>query len=542
MRVKLGIFLCDCEEGLKNIDFAKLGKSLEGLDDVAFVDIAHDLCTNEGEKAIASRILTEDINRIVIAGCSPSFYEKHFTELLKKLRMESNILAMANIKEQCSWATKGDATNAALEAVMMAISRARLLQPVETTEVPVNQEAMVIGGGFSGMSTALELARMGIKTTLVEKENDLGGKIRQMETMGGQETDALVNAVKKDKNIDVLTSTELLDVKGNAGRFTAEVKKDGEKSLRKCGAMVLATGYRPEVSASDFPVCGTKVTTQMGLAKMLEGEVPGENPHTIAFMFDVSDENSRLSTLATLNNAMDIRQRWGSEVYVFCKSVKVDSEGIEKLYRDARGNGVIFIKYDESPKVVSVNGQVKIEATDPLLGDDISLSCDLLVAEESILPAKDAEALSAMTKVGTDSKGFYQEENVHLYPVLSERKGILFAGSCRGDLDITRLMTDITSVAAKVYALLSQEEVSVEADRVKVDPQKCVVCLTCVRVCPHKAIEVNGANGDSMAAEIQPLACDQCGICAAICPVKAITFEGYSDEQIMAQIEAIGAS
>jgi len=543
MRVKIGIFLCDCGRSLKNIDFSKISETLENLEDVAFVDTSPNLCLEEGKKAIASRILTEDINRIVIAACSPQLRENNFTELLNKLRLNPNLLSLANIREQCAWTHKGDATEKALELIMMAINRARLLQPVETTEVTVNKEVLVVGGGFCGMQSALELSQLGLKTTLVEREATLGGNFRELEDAHACATNAMAKAVEQDKNIEVITSAEVTGVKGSVGNFTVSIKEATGETRRDFGAIVVATGYKTEIAAEDFPLKpGAKIIPQKKLAQMLQATAPEAKPETIGFIFDLSDENSRYPTLATLHNALTVKQRWGSEVYVFCKNVKVDSEGVEKLYHDARERGVIFLKFDEKPVISADNGRVKIEAKDILLGEEIALACDLVVAEEKLLPAEGTKDLSCSLGVKTDSKGFYQEENVHFYPVSSERKGIFFAGNCRGDLDLGRVLTDIFSVVAKLNELLSPGEIVVEADRVKVDSQKCVACLTCVRVCPHKAVQLVGADGEKEAAEISQLACDRCGICAAVCPVKAIKFEGYSDEQILAQIEAIGAS
>jgi len=188
------------------------------------------------------------------------------------------------------------------------------------------------------------------------------------------------------------------------------------------------------------------------------------------------------------------------------------------------------------------NGPVKIEAKDVFLGEDIILACDVLVAEELYLPAKGAETLSSLLNIRGDSRGFYQDENVHLYPVASEKKGIFFIGGCRGDLGLGRVLTDISSVVMNIHELLSSGKILVEVERVKVDPQKCVACLTCIRVCPHGAIQLVRVDSNKEVAGISDLACDACGICAAICPAKAIKFQGYRDEEILAQIEAIGKS
>jgi coenzyme F420-reducing hydrogenase delta subunit/Pyruvate/2-oxoacid:ferredoxin oxidoreductase delta subunit len=275
---------------------------------------------------------------------------------------------------------------------------------------------------------------------------------------------------------------------------------------------------------------------------MLSDPRPETRPNSVAFVFDFSDENSRFPTLATLHNALQAKKNWDSEVYVFCRSLKVDSEGMERLYKETRDSGVVFLKSEVAPRISLQNGRVKIEARDVFLGEDVALACDVLVADELYLPGDATEELSSLLNVRRDSRGFFQDENVHLYPVGSERKGIFFIGGCRGDLDLGRVLADISSVVMNVHELLSSGKALVDVERVKADPQKCVACLTCIRVCPHGAIQLVRSDNSKEVAGISDLACYACGICAAICPAKAIRFKGYGDDEILAQIEPLKES
>jgi heterodisulfide reductase subunit A len=447
---------------------------------------------------------------------------------------------MANIREQCSWAHDGDVTVKAVELVKMAINRVRLLQPVEKKELPVNREVLVVGGGFSAINTALQLSRVGLRTTILEKETALGDGIEGLESFYGFDTSSMISAVEGDKNIEVLTSAQMTEVEGKIGDFSVRIRQKGGEILRKYGAIVLATGHQTKLALDSELKSGTNIVSQEQFCRMLRNSSLETEPKTIGFMFDFSDENSRFPTLATLNNALAAKKKWGSEIYVFYKSIKVDSEGVEKIYQQARDCGVVFLKSEAPPRITAENGLVKVEAKDVFLGEDVILACDVLVAEALYLPAEGTETLSSLLNIRRDSRGFYQDENVHLYPVTSEKKGIFFIGGCRGDLDLERVLTDISSVVMNVHELLSSGKILVEAERVKADPQKCVACLTCIRVCPHGAIQLGRVDSSKEVAEISDLACYACGICAGICPAKAIKFQGYRDEEILAQIEAIG--
>jgi heterodisulfide reductase subunit A len=550
METKIGVFLCNCGGAIKNIDFDAVAKKVAKFPGVTCVNLSSDLCLEEGKKKMISCIKEENIERAVVAACSPEFMEHIFREVLEKSGLNGHLLSIANIREQCSWAHEGDVTEKAIELVKMAVNKVRLLQPMEKKEVSVNREVLVVGGGFSAINVALQLSRIGLRTTLLEKEAVLGDGPGKLESFYGFYPSSMISAVEGDRNIEVLTSAQMTAVEGNIGDFGVRIRKKEEEIFRKYGAIVLATGYKtelaldsePKLRAEDEAISGMNIVSQEQFCRMLRDPSLKTKPKTIGFMFDFSDENSRFPTLATLNNALAAKKKWGSEVYVFYKSVKVDSEGVEKLYQEARDCGVVFLRSEILPRITVKNGRVKIEAKDVFLGEDVILTCDILVAEELYLPAKETETLSSLLNIRVDSRGFFQDENVHLYPVTSEKKGIFFVGGCRDDLDLGRVLTDISSVVINVNELLSSGKIPVDVERVKADPQKCVACLTCIRVCPHGAIQLIRADNSKEVAGISDLACDACGICAAICPAKAIKFQGYRDEEILAQIEAIGES
>jgi heterodisulfide reductase subunit A-like polyferredoxin len=543
MEANIGVFICDCGKSMNNIDFSGVREKVAKIPHVTCVNLSSNLCLEEGKKQMTSCIRDKNIDRVVVAACSPECREHVFQQVLEKAGLNRHLFCMANIREQCSWAHEGDVTEKALELIRMAVNRTRPLQAVEEKELSVNKGVLVVGGGFSALSSTIQLSQLGLPTTLLERESTLGGRIRELEYLYGLEINPMIRTIEKDGNIEILTSAEVIEVEGKMGNFMVRIRKGAEGISRSFGAIVFATGYETEVADQDFQLKpGVNIISQERLAQMLQASSPKERPQTVGFIFDFYGDNSRFPTLASLSNALAIKQKWGSEVYVLCRDVKVDSEGADQLYREARERGVVFLKFEEKPRISADDGRVKVEVKDVFLGEDMALICDLVVAEERILPPAGTKDLSSLLSIKTDSQGFYQDENVHLYPVSSERKGIFFIGGCRGDLDFRRALADVSSVVMNVHRLLSSGKVVVESEKVKVDPQKCVACLTCIRVCPHSAIQLARTEGEKEVAEISDLACDACGVCAAICPAKAIKFEGYSDEQILAQIEALGAS
>jgi len=552
MGKNIGIFLCDCGRSLKNIDFEMVRKKAAEFQNAAHVGLSSGLCLKEGLEEMVSAIRGKDVNWVVIAACSPVLKETVFRRALEEAGLNSNPLSMANIREQCSWVHETDVTEKALEMIRMAVNRVRLLKKSRREEVEVTRGVLVVGGGFSGMKSALQISRLGLKPTLVERAPTLGGEGFYVAKPSPEEIiGSMAKAIEEDENIEVFTEASVVKVDGDVGNFSVRIRRGEEEFYRKLGAIIFATGQMTEIPSADFKQTPGIVSEQELVKTLQTPEKLSRRPETIVFVLGLSGESSRLSTLSVLNNALAVKERLGSEVYVFCKNLKVDSEGVEALYREARNRGVVFLKFEGKPKIESCeDGRVRIEAKELLLADEVALFCDLLVVETKTPSSKGAEALSSMLKAGSDSQGFYQDENVYLYPVSSRRKGIFFVGSCRGDLDLTRTWMDVSSVAMNVYELLSGGKARVEGDKVKAEPDRCQACLTCIRVCPHSAIRLVRLERSKEAkqlfmnekrdvAQIYNLACDECGICTSICPAKAIEFSGFSDEQILAEIEAM---
>jgi len=550
--LRLGVFLCDCGGTLsKATDFLAIKAKLEKLPDVTYVSISHDLCLERAREAMQKDIKDKGISQVVVAACSPELHENDFMNIIQAAGVNRYLLSMANIREQCFWAhpERDKAAKKAMAQIVMAINRARFLEPVEQTKISVNRDVLVIGGGMAGIEAAIELSNLNLKTTLIEKEAILGGKLNQFVNLypvrvtPGELLAAKLKQVDERQNIDVLTSAELIDVSGEVGNFSARIKGGNGEFVRNFGAIIFATGYNTQFSSQIYGFeLSNNIITQSQLEEMLKSssEVK-ETPKSVCFVVDISDEHSRASTLSALRNALGVKEKFGGEVCVLCKNLKVDGAGLERLYRDCRNKGVLFIKFDIPPKILKQDGEIRIEVEDVLMpGERVSLSCDLLVVEETSIPPLDSKVLSSTLNIGLDAQGFYQENNVHLYPVASNREGIFFAGNCHADLDLMRALTEASNAALSAYQLLAQEKITVETEKVMVDPDKCRFCLTCIRACPHHAIQEVRVNHEKMVAQIVDLACQGCGICAAVCPAKAIKSKDWSDEQILAELELLG--
>jgi coenzyme F420-reducing hydrogenase delta subunit/Pyruvate/2-oxoacid:ferredoxin oxidoreductase delta subunit len=210
--------------------------------------------------------------------------------------------------------------------------------------------------------------------------------------------------------------------------------------------------------------------------------------------------------------------------------MRMASHGLEALALEARQVGVLFFRFTEGgPRLAQEEGGLKLAFSDEILTEPLELSPDLLVVAEQWRPSAWLPEVARRLGLAPGPGGFAQPDNVHLYPVESNREGIFIIGPARRELTLRESWAEAELAAARVKALLARTERPVRAT---INRGKCTICLTCARFCPH------GAIGWDNRAIIMPAACQGCGICAAECPMEAIQLTEASDPQIEAQLAA----
>jgi heterodisulfide reductase subunit A2 len=417
--------------------------------------------------------------------------------------------------------------------------------------VQLKPEALIIGGGVVGMSVAHELAQSAIKVVIVEKGETLGGGARNLRFFYDRR-DAkkwlaeMIAGVKAMQNVTVITNARLKSFEGYVGRFRAAIgTKEGTEICVTHSVAVLATGCitRP-------PEIGIGAERLIGCAAMEElltgspgGSIDwkGQPLKAVAYLLDRTDDDVKIHTANAIKQSLLLREQ-GIAVSVFARDLKVSIAGMERLYREAREKGVLFFKYDESPVVTEQGEQISIEVTDTtiLKKEDrgtVRTSADLAVVTETFTADPEAEALYGLLKIRPGVNGLVMDDNPQFQRVASNRRGIFVAGACRFPQIITESLSEAHAVVQEVKALLHGGEYTPVMPIAEVDPAKCAVCYTCVRLCPHAAIGIERygertvyappqAETEPMlwgAARIDPAACYGCGICVAECPARAIT-------------------
>lgn len=370
---------------------------------------------------------------------------------------------------------------------------------IKTRKVKINQAVAVVGSSAAATQSALSLTKLGHKVTLITPENSLSGQD--------------IEQIKNSKNIEILTSSVLESVDGEFGNFQISIKSDGKQKKLAVGAIIL--NYSNNYGDIDK------------LAEMIQkGDVPGR----VAIVLDMVKQQTSAVWGRVLSAAKILVERFGSEVTIYCRSARVAANGLESLYQKVRNLGVIISKFDSPPEIVEQQGMVIIRAYDEIIGAETSRQFDLLITAETNHNTDIAKALRQL-KTGPD--GELQYDDVWLTATKTNCKGIFAIGDARGNSDYRASLTDALAAAGEVGSLLSEAEIEIAEDAAVVDAEKCVLCLTCRRVCPHGAISIDKENE---AAKVSLLSCMRCGACAAQCPTGAIQLPLYSDEETRAKL------
>jgi heterodisulfide reductase subunit A len=182
--LRIGVFVCDCGSNIAGVvDTEKVRAYAETLPDVVLSVRNKYTCADPGQQEIQRGIYTHNLNRVVVASCSPASYEPIFRQCIEGAGLNRYLLEMANIREHCSWVTEDSeaATRKAQDIVKVAVARSRWLYPQEEEEIPVTDAALVVGGGVAGIQAALDLADGGHTVYLVEKNPSIGGIMAQLD-------------------------------------------------------------------------------------------------------------------------------------------------------------------------------------------------------------------------------------------------------------------------------------------------------------------------------------------------------------------------
>ena len=231
--VRIGVYVCHCGGNISNVvNVEEVRKFAEKLPGVVIAKDHEHMCSETAQKMVLEDIKKYNLNRIVIAACSPKFHEPTFMKLIQEAGLNPYLFEMANIREHCSWVHSNDpegATRKAMDQVAAAVVKVRLNKPLEIKEFPIGNRVLVIGGGIAGIQAALDLADSGCKVYLVEKLPTIGGRMAQLSYTFPTDDCSLcilspkMAAVYNHPNITLLTYSEVENVDGHVGNFKVTI-------------------------------------------------------------------------------------------------------------------------------------------------------------------------------------------------------------------------------------------------------------------------------------------------------------------------------
>jgi heterodisulfide reductase subunit A2 len=413
----------------------------------------------------------------------------------------------------------------------------------------------VIGGGVAGMEAAWSIADMGFKAYLVEKGDKLGGQARNLVVSSrgydyqGYLSD-LIKKVENHPNVEVMFNTTVKDPTGFIGNFATTVATpQGEKRLEH-GVTILATGGQPYKPEEYLYGANPNVMTLFEIDKLInEKDAKVTGAQQAAFIQCVGSREpqrpycSRLCCTHSVESALALKKlNPEMDVFVLYRDLRTYGEK-ELLYKEAREQGVMFIRFDldGKPQVEqTADGKLKLTITDPILDHPLVLSPDVLALAAAVLP-NPTEELGELFKVSRNAEGFFAEAHAKLRPVDFATDGIFMAGLAHYPKPMDESIAQAKAAAGRAATVLAQEQVEVEPIVSTVDQSLCIGCGLCEASCPFGAIKLVEVAGKGWRAENISALCKGCGICAAGCPQRAIDMAHFRDKQILAYIHMAAA-
>ncbi len=581
-RPRIGVFVCHCGINIGGVvDVPAVVEYATKLPGVVYAEDNLYTCSQDTQEQIKDMIEEHHLNRVIVASCTPRTHEPLFQNTVREAGVNPYLFEMTNIRDQCSWVHMHEpvkATEKAKDLVRMVVAKAYLLEPLKRMPLEVNKSALVVGGGLSGMTAALEIADQGYMVHLVERATDLGGNLRKVKFIldpksqdhfldTHEKLEEIIDRVQKNDKIILHTNSKIKSIGGFVGNFISVVEDNGQEEEIKHGAIVIATGAN-EFKPEDF-LYGQHdhVITQLELEEILAGERGAgsrepngselsplssdlQNIQNIVMIQCVGSRNkerpycSRVCCTNAIKNALKLKElNPNVNIYILYRDIRTYGFREEFYRKSSEAGGVFFIRYEEDqpPELVKNGKKLQLSLTDPVLEDKITLDPDLVVLSTAIIPNEDNEELAKMLKVPMSKDGFFLEAHMKLRPVDFATDGVFLCGLAHSPKFIDEAISQAEGAAARACIVLSQDVIEAEGTVATVNEAMCRGCGMCIEVCPFNAIEFKEFNwfGHKLeVASVNEVLCKGCGSCTASCLSGTIQQKKFDDKQILSMVES----
>jgi len=563
MESKIGVYVCSGCDIDQALDVDELVK-VAGKECKAPVSKTHPfLCSEEGVQLMKEDQKNEGVNRFMIAACSQRYHEATFD------MGDDSLVVRAPIREYVAWTQKTKEENgefdedtqlAGEEYLQMYYAKIKKHGISEAFEQDTSKNLLVIGGGVSGMTAAMEAANAGYSVNLVEKEDHLGGfcldeykLIPAQAPFRDPEMNSIPEAVSAVASSDLITvhaSSFVVSISGQPGEFQVKLNTDGEIKKFKSGAIIMATGSHPydaekltELGIQYENVISSAEFEQMAKSGNIQRNdgTPALNIGFIQCAGSRTPEHlpycSGTCCMDSLKQAAYIReQNPDAKAHIIYRDMR--TPGLyEDFYRTRQDDPGVFLTQGD---VVGVNEteskKIAIDMDNTLFGEPVTMEMDLVVLAVGQVPStmKGESALNLQYRQGPDLpelKYGYPDSHFICFPYETRRTGIYAVGSVRQPMDINDAKLDATGAALKaIQAMELTDQGKTVHPRVgdltfpEFALSRCTSCKRCTEECPFGVLEVD----DKGMPLPNPARCRSCGICMGSCPVQIISFKDSS--------------
>jgi len=416
-------------------------------------------------------------------------------------------------------------------------------------ESEVNSRCLVVGGGLAGMTAALAVAENGFPVSLVEREQQLGGNLRQLGFTLETENiplllDGLTSKVREHPLIDLYLGSTLDAAEGYVGNFRSTLSR--EQAVIEHGAVIVATGAEEHQTTSYGYGTDPFIVSQREFETMLLRGHPVLGRMDSVVMIQCVDSRegdrnycSRVCCGEAVKNALRFKSEHpGANVTVLYRDVRTYGLN-EDYYAEAREAGILFLRYSEERKPEVRKDEDEgflITLYDEILRREIALRAQLVVLSVGIDAPEGNREIASLLKVPLNEDGFFLEAHVKLRPVDFATEGVFVCGLAHGPKYARESVAQALAAAGRALTVLSRRRISAEAATALVLEERCTGCGLCVEVCPYGAIQLDP---EREIAAVNPLLCKGCGSCAATCFSGAIDVSGFSNRQIIREFEEL---
>ena len=548
--IRIGVFICHCGSNIAGtLDVKAITAYAAGLPNVVYTKDNLYTCSEAGIAEIQKAIREQNLNRVVVASCSPRTHQPLFQSSCAEAGMNPYLFEMVNIRDQCSWVhmqERVDATEKGKDLVRMGVAKATFLEPQQDIEASLTPRALVIGGGVAGLSAAEAFAEMGLETVLVEKEAELGGLLKHLNELAPYREKAadrihsLIESVTAKPDLKIYLQAEMVAIGGYIGNYDVTIRQqDGAEIQEKVGCIVVAVGAIPLQPVGLYGYNGESVITQMDLEQRLrDGTFDAGRVVMIQCAGARIPEReycSRICCLTAVKNAMIIKEHNPqAQVHILYRDMQMYGAEKEQMLWDARALGVRFDVYDPEQTPVIEEGLVRFYQ--PLFGSMREFPADLVVLSTPLVARDDAIGLSQLMRIPVDQNRFFLEAHAKLRPLDFATDGIFLAGSARYPATVAEARAQGLGAASRAATVLFKDKLTTSAIVAEINPATCVGCQGCLEVCPYGAITYLP---EQRICQVNTILCKGCGSCAATCPSQSAQLRGFKPKQLLSQIRAI---